>query len=51
VVGEPSRKYLWILSRTPTVEASVYRGILERLLQKGYDPEKLPKTAHMKTAQ
>lgn len=44
VVGEPSRKYLWILSRTPIMEESVYQGILQRLSQKGYDPEKLRKT-------
>lgn len=45
VVGVPSRKYLWVLSRTPVMEASLYRRITERLPQKGYDPEKLRKTA------
>ena len=45
VVGEPSRKYLWILSRTPIMDEAVYQGILERLPQKGYDPAKLRKTA------
>ena len=44
VVGEPSRKYLWILSRTPTMEKAVYRDITARLPQKGYDPEKLRRT-------
>jgi apolipoprotein D and lipocalin family protein len=44
VVGEPSRKYLWILSRTTTMDDTVYQGILERLPLKGYDPEKLQKT-------
>ena len=44
VVGEPSRKYLWILSRTPTMDEAVYQGILERLLPKGYDADKLRKT-------
>jgi apolipoprotein D and lipocalin family protein len=41
VVGEPSRKYLWILSRTPTMDENIYRDITARLPQKGYDPEKL----------
>ena len=41
VVGEPSRKYLWILSRTPVMDETVYQGILERLPGKGYDPDKL----------
>ena len=31
VLGEPSRKYLWILSRTPTMDEAVYQGILGRL--------------------
>ena len=47
VVGEPSRKYLWILSRTPTMDETVYQGILERLPQKGYDPAGLRKTAQI----
>ena len=45
VVGEPGRKYLWILSRTPIMEETVYDGILSRLPQKGYDPDKLQRTA------
>ena len=47
VVGEPSRKYLWILSRTPTMDEAVYQGIIERLSQKGYDPAKLRRTAQV----
>jgi len=30
VVGDPDRKYLWILSRTPAPPADVDRGIVER---------------------
>jgi len=41
VVGEPSRKYLWILSRTPVMDETVYQRILARLPGKGYDPDKL----------
>ena len=44
VVGEPSRKYLWILSRTPVMNETVYEEILARLPGKGYDPGKLVKT-------
>jgi len=47
VVGEPSRKYLWILSRTPTMDEAVYQEILGRLPQKGYDPAGLRKTAQI----
>lgn len=41
VVGEPSRKYLWILSRTPQMSDEQYRAICGRLAAKGYDAVKL----------
>jgi apolipoprotein D and lipocalin family protein len=47
VVGDPSRKYLWILSRTPTMDEAVYQRIIGRLPQKGYDPARLRKTAQV----
>ena len=49
LVGEPSRKYLWILSRTPTMDEAVYQEILKRLPQKGYDPARLRRTAQVAT--
>jgi apolipoprotein D and lipocalin family protein len=44
VVGHPSRKYLWILSRTRTIGPSVYSGILQRLTGQGYDVSRLQVT-------
>jgi apolipoprotein D and lipocalin family protein len=44
VVGHPSRKYLWVLSRDPEMEESVYRGILEKLEKQGYDSRRLMRT-------
>lgn len=44
VVGVPNRKYLWILSRTPEMDGKTYAGILERLVDQGYDPNRLEKT-------
>jgi apolipoprotein D and lipocalin family protein len=41
VVGEPGRKYLWILSRRKTMDRKTYDEILGRLAEKGYDPAKL----------
>lgn len=41
VVGEPSRKFLWILSREPVIEDALLDGILSRLPEKGYHPESL----------
>jgi apolipoprotein D and lipocalin family protein len=41
VIGEPSRKYLWILSRSPQMDDTLYAGITSRLASKGYDASKL----------
>lgn len=41
VVGHPSRDYLWILARTPTLDAATYDGIVARLAQRGYDTSRL----------
>jgi apolipoprotein D and lipocalin family protein len=48
VVGHPKRKYLWVLSRTETMEEPVYQGILDRLRAQHYDTERLMKTAPAK---
>ena len=45
VVGHPNRKYLWILSRTPQMEDSLYQRILEKLRNQSYDLSKLIQTA------
>ena len=37
VVSHPNKKYLWILSRTPQMQPAVYRQIVLRLKQKGFD--------------
>jgi apolipoprotein D and lipocalin family protein len=36
-VSEPSRKYLWILSRTQTVEPKAYEALMQRLKQQGFN--------------
>jgi apolipoprotein D and lipocalin family protein len=36
-VSEPSRKYLWILSRSKTVDPKAYEALLQRLKQKGFN--------------
>jgi len=37
LVGEPSGRYLWILSRTPTISDDVKEAALNRLQRFGYD--------------
>ena len=41
VVGEPSRRFLWVLSRTPTMDDALYEDITSRLPEKEYDPADL----------
>jgi apolipoprotein D and lipocalin family protein len=41
VVGEPSRQYLWVLSRTPALSPEDRRAIEARLPAHGYDPARL----------
>jgi apolipoprotein D and lipocalin family protein len=44
VVGEPRRRYLWILSRTRQLDPAAYDAILARLPEFGYDPARLELT-------
>lgn len=44
VVGHPDRKYLWILSRTPQMEESLYQELLQRIANKGYDLSRIKRT-------
>ena len=44
VVGDPARKYLWILSRTSVLDESTYKNILDQVKAKGYDLTSLAKT-------
>jgi len=44
VVGEPKRKYLWILSRTRSMDDQLYERIRAGLTNKGYDPDGLNRT-------
>lgn len=44
VVGEPKRRYLWILSRTPAMDPATFSAICERLRQQRYIPERLIRT-------
>jgi apolipoprotein D and lipocalin family protein len=43
-VSEPSRKYLWILSRTPQVDEQAYDALLVRLKGLGFDLARLART-------
>jgi len=36
LVGTPNRKYLWVLSRTPTLEHEVLERLLQRATELGF---------------
>ncbi len=44
VVGEPGRRYLWILARKQTLDEQTYQAILRRIEAHGYDPGQLVRT-------
>ncbi|XP_020587963.1 temperature-induced lipocalin-1-like [Phalaenopsis equestris] len=44
LIGEPTRRYLWILSRTTHIDDATYNSLLEKAKEEGYDVEKLHKT-------
>lgn len=44
VVGHPNREYLWILSRTPQMDVTIYNVILDKIINMGFDISKLNKT-------
>lgn len=44
VVGHPNRNYLWILSRTASMDNVVYQKIVSRIEANGYDVSKILKT-------
>jgi len=48
VVSDPSRKYLWILSRTPAMAKGVYQEITDFLSQNGWNLDKLALTGKLK---
>jgi apolipoprotein D and lipocalin family protein len=47
-VSEPKREYLWILSRTPEVNAKAYDELLGRLVKSGFDLKRLEKSRQIK---
>jgi len=44
VVGEPRRRFLWVLSRTPSLDDATFAHIRARLTERSYDPQRLERT-------
>ena len=46
MVGQPDRKYLWLLSRKPLMDETVYQSYLKQAQEQGYDLSALIRTKH-----
>ena len=46
VVGDPSRKYLWVLSRSPEMDAATYESLAATAGRLGFDAARLVRTPH-----
>jgi apolipoprotein D and lipocalin family protein len=44
VVGTPDRRYLWILSRSPYMDDTIYNGIVTRIAESGFESSRLLRT-------
>lgn len=41
VVSDPSRKFLWILTRKPTMDSNLYQTLIQQIAAKGIDINKI----------
>jgi apolipoprotein D and lipocalin family protein len=46
LVGDPSREYLWILSRSPRMDEATYRRLAEAAGSQGFDVSRVIRTRH-----
>jgi apolipoprotein D and lipocalin family protein len=44
LVGEPSRKYLWILARNPVMDHAAFEGLVASAARLGFDTSRLVRT-------
>jgi len=51
VVGDPSRKYLWILSRTPQIDEALYNQLLANMAKRGFATERMIRTTQLSEPQ
>lgn len=45
VVGEPDRKYLWILSRSPRMDETLYQQLVQKMEAKGFNTAMMTRTS------
>ncbi|XP_047333541.1 temperature-induced lipocalin-1-like [Impatiens glandulifera] len=49
LIGQPSRKYLWILCRENHMDEDTFNFLVQKAVEEGYDVSKLKKTTHSDT--
>ncbi|CAI8587213.1 unnamed protein product [Vicia faba] len=49
LIGEPTKKSLWILCRETRLDDDIYNELVEKAKEEGYDVTKLRKTPHTDT--
>ncbi|KAL1372150.1 hypothetical protein HN51_002299 [Arachis hypogaea] len=49
LIGQPSRRYLWILSRQNRLDEEIFNELVQKAKDVGYDVSKLHKTPHSET--
>jgi apolipoprotein D and lipocalin family protein len=47
MVGQPSRKYLWILAREPRLADGLYEALLAKAAARGYDVSRMQRTPQL----
>jgi apolipoprotein D and lipocalin family protein len=50
VVGDPSRDYLWILSRAPQIDETLYQQLLAKMATRGFKTERMIRTTQAASA-
>ncbi|CAN5535360.1 lipocalin family protein [soil metagenome] len=51
LVGEPARKYLWILSRTPELEKIIIEKLVQKAINRGFNTHHLIFTKHTESVE
>jgi len=51
VVGEPKRRYLWVLSRTPQIDEALYNQLLANMAKRGFATERMIRTTQLSEPQ
>lgn len=46
LIGEPSLKYLWILSRTPSLPEDIVQDLLKKAVDMGYETKQIIRVDH-----